>query len=287
MHLDEVSAFDLFFQDVNGAYLYRDTLYSLYAYAYNGLGEYKKASEYFVKYFEYDAEYYSAANYSESVSDLFDYETRALKEELRLKSELKKNEEKTVALQKRGLITAGLLVIVLIISIIILLRMNTIRERIKKKLYIETITDHMTHIYNRNHIIDLLEQNISNRMCVILADIDNFKDINDTHGHLMGDEVLIRVAQTIQQSIRPQDHMGRYGGEEFLILLNDVDLEAGAVIAERILRTVEGLVWEDGIKTTLSIGLLQGYDTQSDALLHEVDTLMYEAKRSGKNKVVY
>lgn len=287
MHLNEVSSFDHFFQGIDGAYLYEEALYSHYAYAYNGLGEYKKASEYFIKYFNYDAEYYSDENYSESVSDLFDYETRALKEEIRLKTALKQTEEKTVQLQRRFLITGGLLIILLIISIIILLRMNAIRERIKKKLYIETITDHMTHLYNRNHIIKLLEKNISDRMCVILADIDNFKDINDTYGHLTGDEVLIRVAQTIQQSISPQDHVGRYGGEEFLILLNDVDLESGAVIAQRILNAVESLVWNEGIKTTLSIGLLQGYGTESDILLHKVDKLMYEAKRTGKNRMVY
>lgn len=158
---------------------------------------------------------------------------------------------------------------------------------VQKKLYKESITDNLTKVFNRGHIIDLLEENISNTTCLLMMDVDNFKMINDTFGHVTGDKVLLKLAQVISSNMREDDYVGRYGGEEFLVILKNTDLEKGLLVAERIRQAADNLNWDEEIKTTLSIGLLQYDGSTADALLIEADILMYRAKRLGKNRVVF
>ena len=287
LYLNRAKDKDLLIGGTEGEVRYEYNLCSLYAYAYYGLKDYENAAKHFLMYMENDLDSLSDMEYSDNISALFDYETRELEEELQLKSELKEVKENTIALQEKYLKTSAVLIVILLAILLVLLRTNTLKERMKKKLYIESITDHMTSIYNRNHIITLLEENLNENMCVILTDVDNFKSINDTYGHTMGDKVLIRIAQAIKSSVRPNDYVGRYGGEEFLIILREVELQSAREIAQRILTNVEDLEWDEAITTTLSIGLMQGYEAQPDIILSEVDALMYEAKNTGKNKIVY
>jgi len=124
-----------------------------------------------------------------------------------------------------------------------------------------------------------------------MIDIDFFKKVNDTWGHLCGDEVLKKVTSLIQERIRTQDIFARYGGEEFVILLPETELEDGIKLAESIRKLIELEVMNSNGKTfsvTISMGISAIHDGIADSkdLLDYADKALYEAKTSGRNKVV-
>jgi diguanylate cyclase (GGDEF)-like protein/PAS domain S-box-containing protein len=126
-------------------------------------------------------------------------------------------------------------------------------------------------------------------MGILFMDIDKFKDFNDTYGHLVGDKVLRFVANTLRQNLRTSDSCGRWGGEEFVALVLDSNLEGLKKIAEKLRSLVEsGGVTENGadLHTTISIGatIATGRDTLQ-SLLERADKLMYQSKESGRNRV--
>jgi diguanylate cyclase (GGDEF)-like protein len=124
-----------------------------------------------------------------------------------------------------------------------------------------------------------------------MLDIDDFKRINDTHGHLAGDAVLKEVAQCMLHSIRDNDLAFRYGGEEFVMLLPATDAKGGVLVAERIRKTVEDFIFDTGtnnVKITVSIGV-SAYPVNANtarALTDSADLALYSAKEAGKNRVV-
>ncbi|WP_439468222.1 GGDEF domain-containing protein [Blastomonas fulva] len=126
--------------------------------------------------------------------------------------------------------------------------------------------------------------------CVLLADIDHFKAINDLHGHAAGDHALRLVARTLQAALRPNDLLGRVGGEEFAVLLAAMPEELGIVIAERARSAIAGLevATADGTPVVLSISIgvapLEAGDSLEQALA-QADAAMYAAKRGGRNRV--
>lgn len=127
-------------------------------------------------------------------------------------------------------------------------------------------------------------------LAVLMFDIDHFKQINDTHGHSAGDEVLRRVARVLQHSVRAEDSVGRYGGEEFAIVLPGMDEEAALNVAQRIRGEIEQLdIWFDGkpLRITVSGGVALASDDADtpDSLMASADRAMYAAKNSGRNKV--
>jgi polar amino acid transport system substrate-binding protein len=124
----------------------------------------------------------------------------------------------------------------------------------------------------------------------ILLDIDDFKAINDVHGHPIGDLVLKETAEQIASQIRETDLLGRYGGEEFLIILPNTQVTQAEHVAEKIRATIEGMRFgEKGLCVTVSQGIC---DTQvkvskaNESLLHNADFALYEAKKNGKNRTV-
>lgn len=127
-------------------------------------------------------------------------------------------------------------------------------------------------------------------LSLLILDIDNFKSINDSYGHLVGDEVLIRTAEIVQQSIRETDDTFRIGGEEFLILPGDCTIKSSKMIAERIRKNIKAcrlIVNNKPIKFTLSIGLSEYKIGDSiEGFIARADLAMYKAKMSGKNKVM-
>jgi diguanylate cyclase (GGDEF)-like protein len=157
--------------------------------------------------------------------------------------------------------------------------------------------DALTFLPNRREIIRQLQYEIlrSQRynalLSVSILDLDHFKFVNDTYGHVTGDRVLREVALLLRDSIRQPDVVGRYGGEEFLILLPNTDLESASRQAERLCKTARGLsiqVDNRSIHVTLSIGVVQfqhGVDTWQ-TVLTRADTAMYEAKRRGRDQWV-
>jgi diguanylate cyclase (GGDEF)-like protein len=125
-----------------------------------------------------------------------------------------------------------------------------------------------------------------------MIDADHFKEINDQHGHSVGDLVLQKIATACAQCLRPYDTFARYGGEEFVALLPSTSLEQACEIAERVRATVSELVIispsDRAIPVTISIGvakLLVG-ETQTESMMRRADQAMYEAKRAGRNQWV-
>lgn len=153
--------------------------------------------------------------------------------------------------------------------------------------------DNLTDIYNRGTILDLLQNDIKRSkrintpLSVIMFDIDFFKKINDTYGHLVGDEILKGLIDLLKKSIREIDLFGRYGGEEFFIILPNTDIKNGQVVIKRIIECVRKHVFKTkkgNLKITISIGLSQFQQNDSiDTLLERVDSAVYEAKNSGRD----
>jgi diguanylate cyclase (GGDEF)-like protein len=157
--------------------------------------------------------------------------------------------------------------------------------------------DGLTGLYNHMYVMERVDQEIqrSSRygspLSIIMADIDDFKEVNDTYGHIAGDTVLAHVAGLLKSGVRNIDCVGRYGGEEFLIILPETDQSSATLLAERLRHVVqEHACPADGysIKTTLSAGVAIYRDSYSTKdLIHRADENLYKAKKAGKNKVYY
>ncbi len=166
---------------------------------------------------------------------------------------------------------------------------------LEQELRLRATHDPLTGIYNRGAIIDILHKELArhhreaNPLSVIFADIDHFKRTNDTYGHVAGDQVLREVTRRIGATVRPYDALGRYGGEELLIVLPACDMESAAEVAERTRAIVADLPVETdfgAIPTSLSIGLATvgaSASTGVDRLLQLADNALYRAKDKGRN----
>ena len=151
-------------------------------------------------------------------------------------------------------------------------------------------TDGLTKLFNRKkiseHISYELKKRDSKNIFLIMFDIDNFKRVNDTYGHDMGDEVLVRVAATAKSCIRSGDSIGRWGGEEFMILLPEANKEEAVSIAERIRTEISSLKWEKINQVTISLGVSGVRESDDDQTLYKrVDNRLYFSKTHGKNCV--
>ncbi len=152
--------------------------------------------------------------------------------------------------------------------------------------------DALTGLYNRWSMTDILTEAMqgSRPFCLVMCDIDDFKKINDTYGHNCGDEVLKHISKILAESIPADCHVCRWGGEEFLILLNGYDLDSAAKLADRIRQNISAsdTCWqEQSIPHTLTMGVAHHHKNQSlDSLVARADTKLYIGKRQGKNTVV-
>ncbi len=157
--------------------------------------------------------------------------------------------------------------------------------------------DSLTEVYNRAAMEKLIEKEIDRSkrydlpMSLLLLDLDLFKKVNDTYGHQVGDFALKKLVQTITKVLRDPDSLGRFGGEEFLILLPETDLVNGNIAAERVREIVEKTPIEAGTKTfniTISIGLatLNPETDDFEELFRRADLGLYKAKQTGRNRVV-
>jgi diguanylate cyclase (GGDEF)-like protein/PAS domain S-box-containing protein len=156
----------------------------------------------------------------------------------------------------------------------------------------QSIRDGLTNLYNHRFIMELLDQEISksvrdnNRLCLMMLDIDYFKRVNDNFGHQTGDQVLNMVSGLIQINVRESDYVGRYGGEEFLVLLPDTGLEAAFEIAENIRRSVQDCDFtRNHLNITISIGLTEYRSDDTKVFMKRADTLLYKAKENGRNRI--
>ena len=165
-------------------------------------------------------------------------------------------------------------------------------EKLKKL----SVTDDLTGVGNHRYIMKELSNEVEraarygSSLCVLMLDIDHFKKVNDTKGHLCGDNVLKSIGDTLASRLRNSDRIGRYGGEEFLILLPEQTLEKGVIVAEKLRQLISEIKIEScGIqKVTASIGVAQWKkDEPVEVILSRADKAMYMAKESGRNKVCF
>lgn len=166
----------------------------------------------------------------------------------------------------------------------------------REQLRVQATHDSLTGFLNRMAILEVLEKELArsirkgNSVAVIMADLDHFKRVNDTHGHLAGDVVLRETARRMLGAIRSYDSIGRYGGEEFVVVAPDCYLTAAAEQAERLRRCVSANILCEGditIATTMSLGVAattSGY-TKAGQLLLAADEALYAAKHGGRNRV--
>lgn len=253
--------------------------------------------------------------------EMFDAERSEQIEELEARYQLEQHEKEielleleselqTARLEQRNWILAGVTVafFMALLASLMAWRGYRIKSRLEAKLAgrnreleeaLATISqlarqDPLTGLLNRRAFLDLAhhEQTRARRggapIAVAMADIDNFKPINDEHGHAVGDEILKEVAARLREHVREEDVICRWGGEEFVCLLPDTDLETGRRVVERMRRKLTGKPVETGAGTfsiKLTIGMAP-LEENLDAAIEAADRAMYEGKRAGRDRVV-
>lgn len=178
-----------------------------------------------------------------------------------------------------------------------------VKAHLRVKLLIDevarlSITDSLTGIYNRRYLLIRLQEELRRAvrakrpLACALIDVDNFKEINDRQGHLFGDRVLVEVASTLSATLRMEDIVGRYGGDEFLIVLPDVDLASAKRCAERVFDNVTSRTVDDGgrrTRVTLSVGVAcfdpPSQQSMANELILSADRALYRAKEQGRARV--
>lgn len=171
-----------------------------------------------------------------------------------------------------------------------------IKERTDREIMHLAMTDILTQVPNRRALMAYAEHAMARRsgspLALLMIDVDHFKRINDTHGHLVGDEVLRKIATRLARRLRGHDLLGRYGGEEFCVIAPDTDTEGALALAESLRESIASLPFateKGGLSITISIGVSHCPPSVIRDLMEvlaEADSALYTAKRSGRNKVV-
>lgn len=239
-------------------------------YAYYNIGQYQKSSE-LVLEDAYDFDTKSEVNRSELIN-----------EKLRALENRSVDMESKRQMRIIGIVSGIALLLILLILIIIKEYFKV--KSLTKEVYEKSIKDGLTGLYNRMALVDRYEREISSRTALAIVDIDDFKEINDTFGHLIGDEVIQKIAQVIEHTMAGVGYAGRYGGEEFLVVIQNTDKTNPWDIAESLRVNVESIGWSfKSEPITVSIGLLCHSKSNFDEGFKTVDDLLYAAKESGKN----
>ncbi|MCP4662425.1 MAG: GGDEF domain-containing protein [bacterium] len=165
-----------------------------------------------------------------------------------------------------------------------------------EEIYRMTIIDGLTQIHNKRYFMDFLDREMARSLrcdralSLILFDIDHFKVLNDTYGHLAGDFVLRKMSELIGRHVRREELFARYGGEEFALVLPETELASARVFGEKIRALVDAAVFDfDGeeIRATISVGIVALHGPSEPLeFIKAADTLLYQAKSEGRNRVV-
>jgi diguanylate cyclase (GGDEF)-like protein len=173
---------------------------------------------------------------------------------------------------------------------------DQLEEQYQRSIYESATRDGLTRLFNKKYFVDMLRKEFAYclrhhvPLSVVMFDVDHFKSINDTYGHLAGDYVLARIAQRVNDSIRTEDLLARYGGEEFAILLRESNDDQALKCAERCRKAVDGsdfIFSGVPIRATISLGiatLLEAEYSQPEELVGSADQYLYRAKRAGRNR---
>jgi len=154
------------------------------------------------------------------------------------------------------------------------------------------VRDALTGLYNRRKLDEVFDEEVfraeryHRALSVVMMDVDHFKRVNDTYGHSAGDDVLIAIARALQDSLRGSDAIGRWGGEEFLLISPETDLETTVGLADRLRRTCESIDFPTIGKITLSMGVATHHSGDgAKEILLRADSALYRAKHAGRNRV--
>jgi diguanylate cyclase (GGDEF)-like protein len=158
------------------------------------------------------------------------------------------------------------------------------------------ITDSLTGVFSRRYLMERFNEEVERskkfnyNFSFLMVDIDHFKGYNDRYGHLVGDAILKEVARAIKENIRQIDLVGRYGGEEFSVILTETDRGGAEFAAERIRQAIEQKnirVYDETLQATISIGIAIFPDNATDPgeLIEKADQALYQAKQAGRNRV--
>jgi diguanylate cyclase (GGDEF)-like protein len=173
----------------------------------------------------------------------------------------------------------------------IIIEKNTELEKINRELNDLTMRDSMTDLLNHKNSLRRLKEEVDRAkrinypLSVAMIDLDNFKQVNDTYGHQTGDEVLTGVARILKENCRITDIIGRYGGEEFIIIMPDTSNLDAALLIQRIQTRIEETCFKGGIHITLSCGISELNGQSVHGILKSSDIMLYEAKKKGKNRI--
>lgn len=181
---------------------------------------------------------------------------------------------------------------ILLNQFILALQRVTLYQEVERK----AITDSLTGMHTRRYVLERLEEDIArasikeNPLSFLMIDVDHFKSVNDHYGHLAGDQILRGISALIQENVREIDYVGRYGGEEFCVVLPDTDCEGGFFVAQRIRQAVEEAclqVYDITLQATVSLGIASfpkdgGNSTE---LIDKADWALYRSKKRGRNCV--
>lgn len=249
--------------------------------------EFHNISEFYTKYFNY--------SYDEKEDNTLKVLIASLgnvnKELGRINVKNLKKEKIDIQNKNDDMKKLSLSLLIIIISMVFIvyklyiqvLRRITKEEQLKKSLNIDYLTQSYTKAHGYEKIEKLIEEH--KRFHLAIIDLDNFKGINDTYGHIFGDTVLSNIALNIKRNLDDGDFLIRFGGEEFIIVITNKSSEDVKIKLEEIRSSVEVMQWERGLKTTISIGVSKYIKGDLTAFLDKVDGLLYIAKNTGKNKV--
>ncbi|MBO9997609.1 MAG: GGDEF domain-containing protein [Cyanobacteria bacterium SID2] len=168
-------------------------------------------------------------------------------------------------------------------------------QRLQGDLKAQANIDFLTKTFNRRAIQEQLSNEelkyykMGKTFSVVLLDIDRFKSINDNYGHDGGDIVLKHLSEVLKQNLRKRDILGRWGGEEFIVILPDTPIDRALIVAERLRKSVESNPAANGlIQHTISLGVatFMQHGQTMKKLIKNVDTALYQAKKTGRNKVI-
>ncbi|HEX9027279.1 MAG TPA: diguanylate cyclase [Clostridium sp.] len=168
-------------------------------------------------------------------------------------------------------------------------------RRKNEQLQEKTIRDGLTKLYNHKHSIEIIEREIiklnsevnKKELSLMMIDIDYFKKVNDTYGHLFGDYVLETVSNILVDNINDNGYVGRFGGEEFIIVLPKMGIDKAYNTGEKIRNEIEKYKFNKDLKLTISIGIKQCENESSIQLVKSADDLLYKAKKNGRNRIEY
>jgi diguanylate cyclase (GGDEF)-like protein len=188
-------------------------------------------------------------------------------------------------------------IMAMICSMVIGFLSDSSRQFVEERLLVESRLDLMTKTFNRNYFIDRFNFEAEShhrthlKYCLIVIDIDHFKNINDSYGHTIGDVVLQTAASLMKQCIRTTDIIGRIGGEEFAIMLTNCDLDNAISVAEKIRSTIATANMKaenHQLQITISLGIASSNDEKLyyDQLFHIADSNLYQAKNRGRNQAI-